>query len=40
MLKQLDKLSFSRWHLYMVVALGTTWVFDGYEVSMLALVSD
>ena len=24
----------------MLVALGTTWVFDGFEVSMLSLVSD
>lgn len=24
----------------MLTALGTTWIFDGFEVSMLSLVSD
>jgi MFS family permease len=26
--------------MYMLTALGTTWVFDGFEVSMLSLVSN
>lgn len=38
-LTRLDKLKFSRWHLTLVVVLGISWVFDGYEVSSLALCS-
>lgn len=37
--KRLDQSTFSRWHLFVVLALGVTWVFDGYEVSMLSLTS-
>lgn len=40
MLEELDTLKFSKWHFFMVVALGTTWIFDGFEVSMLSLVND
>lgn len=32
--QRLDRLSFSRWHLRMVIALGITWLLDGLEVTM------
>jgi MFS family permease len=31
---RLDALPWSRWHLYIVVALGITWVLDGLEVTL------
>lgn len=37
--QKLDRLPFSRWHLFMVIALGTIWIFDGYEVTLLSLFS-
>jgi len=37
--KRIDKTEFSRWHVYVILALGVTWIFDGYEVSMLSLAS-
>jgi hypothetical protein len=40
MIKQLDTLAFSSWHLYVVTALGVAWVFDGLEVSMLPIISN
>lgn len=39
MLEILDTLKFSKWHIIMVISLGSTWIFDGYEVSMLNLVA-
>lgn len=38
-LRRLDRLPFSRWHLALVIVLGVSWVFDGYEVSSLSLCS-
>lgn len=38
-LHRLDRLPFSRWHLALVIVLGVSWVFDGYEVSSLSLCS-
>ena len=37
--KRLDQTYFSKWHVYVILALGVTWIFDGYEVSMLSLAS-
>ncbi len=37
--KRLDHTDFSKWHIYVILALGVTWVFDGYEVSMLSLTA-
>ena len=37
--RRIDRTEFSRWHIYVILALGITWVFDGYEVSMLSLAS-
>lgn len=36
---RLDRLPFSRWHLALVVVLGVSWIFDGFEVSSLSLCS-
>ena len=38
--KRLDKLPFSRWHFMMILAIGTIWIFDGYEVSLISLFSN
>ena len=35
---RLDALPWSRWHLYIVVALGITWVLDGLEVTLAGSV--
>jgi hypothetical protein len=32
--ERLDLLPWSRWHLRIVVALGTSWILDGLEVNM------
>lgn len=37
--RRLDALPFSRWHLGMILAIGTIWIFDGYEVSLVSLFS-
>lgn len=37
--QRLDKLPFSRWHLFMILGIGTIWIFDGYEVSLVSLFS-
>lgn len=37
--RRLDCLPFSRWHAGMLMAIGTIWIFDGYEVSLLSLFS-
>ena len=37
--KRIDQTDFSKWHIYVILALGVTWVFDGYEVSMLSLTA-
>ncbi len=28
--KRLDSLPFSRWHIGMIIGIGTIWIFDGY----------
>jgi MFS family permease len=37
--KRLDTLPFSKFHLLIIVALGISWVLDGYEVSLLSVTS-
>jgi MFS family permease len=37
--KRLDRLPFSNFHLMIIVALGISWVLDGYEVSLLSVLS-
>jgi MFS family permease len=37
--KRLDKLEFSSFHLMVISALGVSWVLDGYEVSLLSVLS-
>jgi len=32
--QRLDRLSWSNWHLKMVIALGITWLLDGLEVTL------
>jgi MFS family permease len=36
---RLDSLKFSRFHLTVIIALGISWVLDGYEVSLLSVLS-
>ena len=36
---RLDSLKFGKWHIFIIICLGLTWIFDGYEVSMLSLAS-
>ena len=33
----LDNLEFSNFHIYIICCLGVTWLFDGYEVSIMGL---
>ena len=35
---RMDALPWSRWHLYIVFALGITWVLDGLEVTLAGSV--
>jgi MFS family permease len=37
--KRLDSLPFSGFHMLVIVALGISWVLDGYEVSLLSVTS-
>lgn len=37
LLPRLDRLELSRWHVFVTVALGLVWVFDGYEVTLISL---
>ena len=37
--KRLDSLKFSNFHLMIIFALGISWVLDGYEVSLLSVLS-
>jgi len=37
--KRLDNLKYSKWHIFMIICLGITWILDGYEVSMLSLAT-
>lgn len=30
-------LAFSRWHSFIMVCLGVTWLFDGFEVTLLSV---
>ena len=34
---RLDGLPFSKWHIFVAIALGFIWFFDGYEVTMISL---
>jgi MFS family permease len=36
---RLDRLPWSRWHLFIVVALGTSWLLDGLEVTLVGSLS-
>lgn len=36
---RLDRLPLSRWHIALVIVLGVSWIFDGFEVSSLSLCS-
>jgi hypothetical protein len=37
MLHRLDRLELSRWHIFVTLALGLVWIFDGYEVTLISL---
>ena len=37
MLSKLDSLRFSTWHLFVALALGLIWIFDGYEITLISL---
>lgn len=37
--EQIDKQPLGRFHKRMLLALGTIWMFDGYEVSLFSIVS-
>lgn len=37
MLNRLDQLPLSRWHIFVTLALGLVWIFDGYEVTLISL---
>jgi MFS family permease len=37
MLSKLDSLRFSKWHLFVALALGLIWIFDGYEITLISL---
>jgi MFS family permease len=36
---RLDRLTWSRWHLRIIVALGTSWILDGLEVTLVGSLS-
>jgi hypothetical protein len=36
---RLDRLSWSRWHTRIIVALGTSWLLDGLEVTLVGSLS-
>jgi hypothetical protein len=37
--RRLDRLPWSRWHWLVVVALGITWVLDGFEVTLVGAIA-
>lgn len=37
MLTKLDALDLGKWHIFVALALGLVWIFDGYEVTILSL---
>ena len=37
--KRLDKLPYSRFHTFIIISLGISWILDGYEVSLLSVLS-
>ena len=37
--KRLDSIPFSKFHMLIIIALGISWVLDGYEVSLLSVLS-
>jgi hypothetical protein len=36
---RLDRLPSSRWHWFVVIALGVTWILDGLEVTLAGTIS-
>jgi hypothetical protein len=36
---RLDRLPWSRWHWFVVIALGVTWILDGLEVTLAGTIS-
>ena len=36
---RLDRLAWSRWHWFVVIALGVTWILDGLEVTLAGAIS-
>lgn len=36
-LQILDNLPFAKWHKFIIVCLGITWLFDGFEVSLMSI---
>jgi hypothetical protein len=37
LIRQLDEIELGRFHVKLIIALGVIWVFDGYEVCLLAV---
>jgi hypothetical protein len=37
--KRLDRLLWSRWHTFVVVGLGITWILDGFEVTLVGAIA-
>lgn len=36
-LSELDRLPLARWHIFVMLALGLVWIFDGYEVTLISI---
>jgi hypothetical protein len=37
--RRLDRLPWSRWHWYVVIGLGITWILDGFEVTLVGAIA-
>jgi hypothetical protein len=37
--RRMDRLPWSRWHVRIIVALGTSWILDGLEVTLVGSLS-
>jgi hypothetical protein len=37
--RRLDRLPWSRWHTFVVVGLGITWILDGFEVTLVGAIA-
>ena len=37
MLQELDDLPLGKWHVFVMLALGLVWIFDGYEVTLISI---